>query len=46
MEARQSYLSAAFGAIDSEYGSFESYVHRGLGLSSLDVQQLKKTYLE
>jgi protein-tyrosine phosphatase len=46
MEARPEYLSAAFDAIEREYGSFDNYVYQVLELSLKDVEQLKALYLE
>jgi protein-tyrosine phosphatase len=46
MEARSEYLWAAFETINREYGSFESYVRSGLGLTEEDVEHLKSLYLE
>jgi protein-tyrosine phosphatase len=46
MMAETAYLSAAFAAIDEKYGSFESYVGNGLGLSRADVARLQSLYLE
>lgn len=46
MEARPEYLSAAFDAIDREYGSFDIYVYEVLGLSYDDIDELKAVYLE
>jgi len=46
MEAHPVYLSAAFEAMDREYGSFENYVHNGLGLTEAQIEHLKRLYLE
>lgn len=46
MRADERYLSAAFDTIDREYGSFENYTRVGLELSELDIERLKKLYLE
>ena len=46
MRADESYISAAFEALEQEHGSFENYVRDGLGLSEHDVERLKKYYLE
>ena len=46
MAADPSYLSAAFDAIDREYGSFENYVQNGLGLTEKDIERMKELYLE
>jgi|SRR5271157_334491 len=45
-EVQHSYLSAAFEAIDREFGSFEKYVSNGLGLTEQDIEHLKNLYLE
>lgn len=46
MMAETAYLGAAFASIDEKYGSFESYVRNGLGLSRADVARLQSLYLE
>lgn len=46
VDARMEYLSAAFDALEKEYGSFENYVRDGLGLSAADVERLRRMYLE
>lgn len=46
MMAEPAYLSAAFQAIDENYGSFDYYVRDGLGLSGMDVEHLQRAYLE
>lgn len=46
MIADEIYLKAAFDALEVEYGSFENYVHNGLGLTDQDIECLKKYYLE
>lgn len=46
LEVRPVYLSAAFEAVDREFGSFEKYVHRGLGLTGQDIELLRSYYLE
>lgn len=46
MEAHPMYLLAAFEAMDREFGSFENYVHNGLGLTEAQIEHLKKLYLE
>jgi protein-tyrosine phosphatase len=46
LEVQPAYLSAAFETIDREYGSFEKYVHTGLGMSEQDIELLKSIYLE
>ncbi|MBK9927822.1 MAG: tyrosine-protein phosphatase [Anaerolineales bacterium] len=46
LAADPSYLSAAFEAIDREYGSFDNYIRDGLGLGEEDIERLKLVYLE
>lgn len=46
MEAHPGYLGAAFESIDLQYGSFDDYLFRGLGLSKDDPQRLAALYLE
>jgi protein-tyrosine phosphatase len=46
MKADESYLNAAFTAIQNVHGSFENYVHEGLELTEHDIERLKKYYLE
>lgn len=45
-DAKPEYLGAAFAAIDAGYGSFEGYVHSGLGLSGPDIQRLRANLKE
>jgi protein-tyrosine phosphatase len=46
MEVRPEYLGAAFAAIDEKYGSFEGYLHEGLGIDELTLQRLRSALLE
>ena len=46
LEVQPAYLSAAFEAIGREFGSFEKYIHTGLGLTGQDIKLLKSVYLE
>jgi protein-tyrosine phosphatase len=46
MEVRPEYLEAAFAAIDEKYGSFEGYLHEGLGIDELTLQRLRSALLE
>ena len=39
--ARREWLDSSFKAIDREYGSFDAYRRKVLGLSDADVQQLR-----
>ena len=41
----ESWLNAAFERIDASWGSFDNYVHAGLGLTEADVAQLRATLL-
>ncbi len=40
------YLSAAFAAIDTRYGSFDNYVSQGLKLSPSNIQSLRDKLLD
>ena len=46
MEVRRPYLESAFAAIDREYGSLDSYLREGLGLSEADLARLRDALLE
>jgi protein-tyrosine phosphatase len=46
MEVRPGYLEAAFAAIDEKYGSFEGYLHEGLGIDELTLQRLRSALLK
>jgi len=46
IEARTEYLSAAFETLEREHGSFENYIHDGLGLAQNDLKHLKTLYVE
>jgi protein-tyrosine phosphatase len=46
MIAEPGYLGSAFTAIDETYGSFDRYVSAGLGLTSMDIANLRSLYLE
>ena len=39
------YLKSFLDAVDSRFGSFEGFVHDGLGLSDSDIRLLKQKYL-
>ena len=43
---RPSYLTAAFEAIDAEYGDFPNYLRVGLGLSEAEIRSLREHLLE
>jgi len=40
------YLQTAFNSIDAEWGSFDNYIHQGLGLSDAEIKGLKNRFLE
>jgi protein-tyrosine phosphatase len=42
---REAYLDAAFHEVETRYGSFERYVHDGLGLDEASVRALRTRYL-
>ena len=46
MEVRPEYLEAAFAAIDEKYGSFEEYLHEGLGIDEATLERLRSNLLE
>jgi len=43
---QQSYLDAAFAAVDEQSGSLDDYFRTELGLAPADLDQLKSAYLE
>lgn len=45
LEARESYLAAAFAAIDEHFGSITVYLDQQLGLGERQLQQLQDWYL-
>lgn len=40
------WLEASFETIDKEWGSFDSYIREGLGLSDPDIKHIKDLFLE
>lgn len=42
----ESYLRAAFDAIDAQYGSLNAYIERGLGVDAAGVARLRALYTE
>jgi len=46
LEARESYLAAAFSAIDEHFGSTSAYLQERLGLGQQQQQQLQDWYLQ
>lgn len=45
LDARPEYLQAALGAIDTEYGGLERYLHRFSGLDAAGLQGLRDSVL-
>jgi protein-tyrosine phosphatase len=45
MGVQEAWLEAAFTEIDATWGSFDNYVHDGLGLSDTDIERLKSSLL-
>ncbi len=41
-----SWLDIAFGAVTARYGSFDKYLHEGLGLTDADLATLRRRLLE
>ena len=46
LEAKASYLAAAFETIEWQYGSFDQYVSQGLELTKEQVEHLRMLYLQ
>lgn len=46
ISVKREYLEAAFAKIEQEYGSFENYLKKGLGITEEEIEQLKANYLE
>ena len=44
-QARAIFLESAFNALNDHWGSFETYVERGLGMSEARVSRLRDLYL-
>lgn len=42
----QSYLEAYYKAVDEKFGDFRTFIRKGLGLSEVEIEQLKSDYLE
>ena len=45
MGVEENWIRAAFEEIDATWGSFDRYVHEGLGLTDADIAHLKATLL-
>jgi protein-tyrosine phosphatase len=46
LEVRIEYIEASFEAVETEWGSFDCYLHEGLGISRAQREQLRKNLLE
>jgi protein-tyrosine phosphatase len=46
MSVDESWMQAAFHAIDQQWGNFENYSREGLGLATADISQLRTTLLD
>lgn len=46
LEARESYLAAAFATIDEHFGSTSTYLHEQLGMGPQELAQLRVWYLQ
>ncbi|MEU2630165.1 MULTISPECIES: tyrosine-protein phosphatase [Kitasatospora] len=40
LDVRPEYLAAGFGEVQQEYGTFDTYLRQGLGLSRQDLRDL------
>ncbi len=45
MTVRPDYIKAAFDEVERRYGSFDNYIHQGLGLTEADIKALRARYL-
>jgi len=45
IEARREYLEASFEAADTEYGSFDKYVSKGLGINKATLAKIRANLL-
>ena len=46
IDTKAEFIGASYDAIMNAYGSFEEYVQKELDITSEDVVQLRKNYLE
>lgn len=46
LEVRLDYLRAALDTVDDRFGSFDAYLHDGLGLGEVEVEALRRTLRE
>lgn len=45
LTVRRAYLQAGFDQVEKKYGSFDSYLHDGLGLTDAELEALRTRYL-
>ncbi|MFE1548748.1 tyrosine-protein phosphatase [Streptomyces sp. NPDC058718] len=45
LDVRPAYLNASFDEVEEEYGSFRTYLRKGLGLDQQDLKELKRDLL-
>lgn len=45
LEVRAQYLNGSFAEVKKKYGTFDSYLRKGLGVSKADLAKLKKNLL-
>ena len=45
LEVRPEYIAASFAAVKKQYGTFDKYLRKGLGISPAEVAKLKKHLL-
>jgi len=46
MAAKESYIQATFNSIETQYGTMENFLFKGIGLSKKDIKQLRKKLLD
>jgi protein-tyrosine phosphatase len=46
MEVRREYIAASFTAMHAEWGSFDRYLHEGLGITQEQRSALRESLLE
>ena len=44
--ADEDYIRSYYGVVEEKYGSFESYIKEGLGLTTQDITYMRTLYLE
>lgn len=45
LTVRRAYLQAGFDQVEKDYGSFENYLHKGLGMTDAELEALRGRYL-